>query len=108
MVQSIRHRRGAQSQPRAMPPQVEKAAPETAALSRFEAIVPWYHGRVLEALDSQSDSVSNDEEVSELVSTIVHRLETAPDAPPIGGTHGTLAMRLVDKMHGLGLGAESR
>ena len=103
MAQSFRHRRGAQYQQRSTRPRAdEPVAPEAAALSRFEVIVPWYHGRVLESLDSQTASALGDEELTELVATILHRLETAPDAPPIAGAHGNLAMRLVDEMRGLG------
>ena len=102
MAQSIRHRRGGQFQPRAARPQAEDGAPEAAAFSRFEAIVPWYHGRVLEALDSQSASTLNDDELTELVTSMLYSLESAPDAPPVGGTHAALAKRLVDEMRGLG------
>lgn len=102
MAQSIRHRRGGQFQPRAARPPTEDGAPEAATLSRFEAIVPWYHGRVLEALDSQSASTLNDDELMELVTSMLYSLESAPDAPPVGGTHAALAKRLVDEMRGLG------
>ena len=103
MAQSFRHRRGAQYQQRSTRPRAEETvAPEAAALSRFEAIVPWYHARVLESLDSQTASTLSDEELTELVATILHRLETVPDAPTIAGAHGNLAMRLVDEMRGLG------
>ena len=102
MAQSIRHRRAPRSEPRPIRPQADEKAQEAAATSRFEAIVPWYHGRVLEALDSQSASMLDDDELTEMIATIVHRLETAPDAPPIAGAHGPLARRLVDEMRGLG------
>ena len=102
MAQSIRHRRGARSEPRSVRPQTDERAPRLEAVSRFEAIVPWYHGHVLEALDSQAASTLSDDELAELIGTIIHRLETAPDAPPVGGAHGTLAQRLVDEMRGLG------
>ena len=64
--------------------------------------MPWYHGRVLEGLDSETAAALNDEDLTELVETMVHRLETAHDAPPIPGTHANLATRLVDEMRGLG------
>ena len=103
MAQSIRYRRATQHQQR--PNQTKAAetvAPESTALTRFEVIVPWYHGRVLEGLDSETAAALNDEDLTELVEAMVHRLETAHDAPPIPGTHANLATRLVDEMRGLG------
>ena len=103
MAQSIRHRRAVQQQGRAARAKpADGASPESTELTRFEVIVPWYHERVLETLDSQSAAGLSDEELTDLVETIVNRLETAYDAPPIPGTRTNLAMRLVDEMRGLG------
>ena len=73
-----------------------------AALSRFETIVPWYHSRVLEALDSERAANMDDTELAEAVGGLLRRLELAPDAPAIGGNHAGLSTRLVDEMRGLG------
>lgn len=103
MAQSIRHRRAGQQQTRpARAKPTDATAAESTALTRFEAVVPWYHERVLETLDSESAAGLSDAELTDLVETIVNRLETAYDAPPIPGTRTNLAMRLVDEMRGLG------
>ena len=78
------------------------SAPEAAARDRFEAAVPWYHGRVLEAMDSESASNLDEEGMKELVQSMLRQLETLPDAPPVGGAHERMAARLVDEMRGLG------
>ena len=70
--------------------------------NRFEAIVPWYHARVLEGLDSQTASTLGEADLGNLITSILHRLETVADAPPIAGAHEMLARRLVDEMRGLG------
>ena len=70
--------------------------------NRFENIVPWYHARVLEGLDSQTASTLDEHDLGNLIISILHRLETVAEAPPIGGAHEALATRLVDEMRGLG------
>lgn len=75
---------------------------EASAQDGFEAIVPWYHARVLEALDSQAAASLDEADLENLVASILQRIETIPDAPPIGRAHGALATRLVDEMRGLG------
>ena len=101
MLRSSRHRRSSQSQP-AVGPNASPESAEPVAQDRFEAIVPWYHSRVLEALDTQTAATLDEPDLESLISSILHRIETAPDAPAIGGTHGNLARRLVDEMRGLG------
>lgn len=64
--------------------------------------MPWYHTRVLEALDAQTASTLDEADLAELIIPILHRLETASEAPAIGGAHEALAARLVDEMRGLG------
>ena len=95
-----RHRRGNLHQQRSTDAPVEAAEP--AAHDRFEAIVPWYHARVLEALDAQTASTLDEDDLENLISSILHRIETTPDAPTIAGAHAALATRLVDEMRGLG------
>ena len=80
----------------------ETATPKAAARDRFEMIVPWYHGRILESLDSETASTLDEQGMIDLVLSLLRQLETAPDAPPIGNAHGQLATRLVDEMRGLG------
>ena len=104
MAQSIRHRRGSLPQQR----RGRQAGAETAgstesvALNRFESIVPWYHSRVLEALDSERATSLDTKELTEEVGSILRKLETAADAPAVGGNLSNLAVRLVDEMRGLG------
>lgn len=104
MAQSIRRRRGASVHYRAarQPGPETEVAPEAESLSRFEAIVPWYHSHVLEALDSERAAGMDDAELTEAIGSLLRRLELAPDAPAIGGSHANLAVRLVDEMRGLG------
>ena len=64
--------------------------------------MPWYHSHVLEALDPERASTLSDEELTELISSILRRLELAPEAPSVSGGHANLATRLVDEMRGLG------
>ena len=64
--------------------------------------MPWYHTRVLEALDSQTASTLDEADLENLVSSILHRIETTADAPSVAGAHDALATRLVDEMRGLG------
>ena len=101
MPKSIRSRHGRRHQ-QADRSADHQAAPETAARDRFEAAVPWYHGRVLEMLDSEAASGLDDQGVKEQVLPMLRQMETAPDAPPIGGAHERMATRLVDEMRGLG------
>ena len=105
MAQSIRHRRGltARQRPGRDPLVPESAdAPRETALGRFEAIVPWYHKRVLEALDSERAAEMDDAELTETVGGLIRRLELIPEAPAVGGNHASLSTRLVDEMRGLG------
>ena len=101
MPQSIRHRHGRPLQ-RARHAELQTVSQEASSRDRFEAAVPWYHGRVLEAMDSEAASALDDDGFGDAVLNLVRQLETAPDAPPIGGAHALLAMRLVDEMRGLG------
>ena len=102
MPQSIRHRHG-RAQPRLdRHSDLHAVTPEASARDRFEAAVPWYHGRVLEAMDSETAATLDDENFTESVLGLVRQLETVPDAPPIGGAHALLATRLLDEMRGLG------
>ena len=78
------------------------AAQESGSLQRFEAILPWYHSRVLESLDSERTSDLDDGELTEAISVILRQLETDSSAPAIVGGHAKLATRLVDEMRGLG------
>ncbi|MCY4025739.1 MAG: CpaF family protein [Acidobacteria bacterium] len=64
--------------------------------------MPWYHGRVLEALDTERAAVLDDAGLTEAVESILRRLELVPDAPAIRGSRAQLAIRLVDEMRGLG------
>ena len=102
MAQSIRHRRTSQQRPARQQGTEIPDSPEAAALSRFESIVPWYHGEVLKALDAEHAATLDDAELTELIGTILRRLELSPDAPGVGGNVSTLATRLVDEMRGLG------
>ena len=102
MVQSIRNRRGPPAtRARATAP-AHDADERPDAPNRFETIVPWYHAHVLEALDTASATNLGTDELVAQIDTMLHRIETAPDAPSIGGEHQRLAMRLVDEMRGLG------
>lgn len=101
MPQSIRNRHGRTLQ-QLNRSDLQAQTPETTAHNRFEMAVPWYHGRVLEAMDSEAASELNDEAFAESVLSLIRQLETMPDAPPIGGAHMPLATRLVDEMRGLG------
>lgn len=74
----------------------------TADDGAFENIVPWYHARVLEAIDAARVTEMSDEDLESMVSTTVQRLEPSPEAPAIGGSRNRLAQRLVDEMRGLG------
>ena len=64
--------------------------------------MPWYHSRVLESLDSERAAAMDDADLTEMIDSVVRRLELAPDAPTIGGNYSNLAVRLVDEMRGLG------
>ena len=102
MVRPLRNRRNPQFVQRSDDSEAADKATEATGESRFEAIVPWYHARVLEALDSQTASTLDEADLGSLIASILHRLETVPEAPPIAGAHTTLATRLVDEMRGLG------
>ena len=99
MALSIRDRRSPQAQVRRA---TTERAPDSTAQDRFEAIVPWYHTRVLEALDSATASGLEDAGLLTAVTDVVRRAETGPEAPSVGGAHDRLARRLVDEMRGLG------
>ena len=79
-----------------------QAVPEVAEQDRFEVIVPFYHQRVLESLDAGTAATLDSEELIDLVLQLLRQLETAADAPSIGGVHRALARRIVDEMRGLG------
>ena len=102
MPQSIRHRHGRALRRLDGHSELHAVTPEASARDRFEAAVPWYHGRVLEAMDSEAAATLDDDDFTETVLGLVRQLETAPDAPPIGGAHALLATRLLDEMRGLG------
>ena len=101
MPQSFRQKRGSPFQ-RGGQTELRSIAPAAAMSNRFEAAVPWYHGRILEALDSEQASKLDNAGFTDLVMSLIRQIEALPDAPPIGGAHGTLATRLVDEMRGLG------
>ena len=69
---------------------------------RFETIVPFYHQRVLESLDAQTAAALDSDGLTDVVFQLLRQLETAADAPSIGGVHRALARRIVDEMRGLG------
>ena len=103
MATSIRHRRGSSTQrPRAEPGTPSTESPEAAAHDHFEAIVPWYHGRVLEALDTERAATLDEVGLADAIESILRRLELLPDAPAVRGSRSQLAIRLVDEMRGLG------
>ncbi|MCY4012687.1 MAG: CpaF family protein [Gammaproteobacteria bacterium] len=102
MARTMRGRRGLYRPGAEEPSDGAPESSDTSAKDRFEALVPWYHSRVLDALDSQTASNLDEDDLMNLVSSILHRLETSADAPPIVGAHDDLAARLVDEMRGLG------
>ena len=102
MVQSIRNRRGFSFQRPDDAPAASQEAARTTVADRFEAMIPWYHARVLDALDSQTASTLSEAELGHLIASMLQRIETAPEAPSIGGGHEALAKRIVDEMRGLG------
>ena len=102
MVQSIRSRR-----PSLLPRGEAEAGPEQrkhedSIESRFESAVPWYHTRVLEALDASAAAELDDDALGDVIAGVVRRLETTAEAPTLGGMQVALARRLVDEMRGLG------
>lgn len=104
MAQSIRHKRsGIHIRPGdVQATEFRTATAESTSRNRFEAAVPWYHSRILEAMDPEQASVLDEEGMGELVLSLIRQLETAPDAPSIGASQALLATRLVDEMRGLG------
>ena len=105
MAQSIRRRRqhnAAQLRTARQTTVEAEVSPESNETRRFEATVPWYHGRVLESLNAEEASRLDDAALTELIGGLVRQLELAPEAPPISGGHAKLAVRLVDEMRGLG------
>ncbi|MDE0225722.1 MAG: CpaF family protein [Gammaproteobacteria bacterium] len=101
MPRSIQRRR-ARFQNQHLSDRDAQAPIHVAAQDRFEAVVPFYHQRVLDSLDAGNATALDDEELTRLVLQILHQLETTVDAPPIGGVHRALARRIVDEMRGLG------
>ncbi len=101
MPRSIQ-RRHARSQNRQQGSRDVQAVPLAAEQDRFEVVVPFYHQRVLESLDAATAASLDNEEMTVLVLQILRQLETAADAPSIGGVHQSLANRIVDEMRGLG------
>ena len=101
-IRPIRHRRGVREQTADASTATGPRPTEPDAQDRFEAMVPYYHARVLEALDSQTASTLDEADLGNLISSILRRIETTPDAPTIAGAHDALATRLVDEMRGLG------
>ena len=103
MPQSIRRRFGGRLQQQTNGlPESQAAMHEAAPRNRFETAVPWYHGRVLETMDSETSSSLDEQGMQELILSLLRQLETVPDAPSIGGLHEQMAQRLVDEMRGLG------
>lgn len=103
MFQSIRSRRAPPQQaPSQASARDQAGAARDPAPDRFERIVPWYHAQVLDALDTQTAASLGTAELEAWIVAVLHRMETSPDAPPIGGEHARLATRLVDEMRGLG------
>ena len=102
MPQSIRSRHGRHLANRLDPGVLQALAPEATVRNRFETAVPSYHGRVLEAMDSEAAANMGEADFTDNVLGLIRQLETLPDAPPVGGTHAQLATRLVDEMRGLG------
>ena len=102
MAQSIRNRRNVHVQRVEEPAPGAQDATRSVAPDRFESMVRWYHTRVLDAMDSQTAASLDEPDLVTLVRSTLHRIETAPDAPSIGGEHAELAMRIVDEMRGLG------
>ena len=105
MAQSIRHRRGIAARQGSareqLRPDITQSQRES-AVGRFEAVVPYYHSRVLEALDSEQAAKMDQAELAEAIGSLLRRLEVAPEAPPIGGQPRQPVTRLVDEMRGLG------
>ena len=66
------------------------------------SIVPFYHQRVLESLEAETAASLDSDDLTYVVLGLLRRLETAADAPSIGGVHEVLARRIVDEMRGLG------
>lgn len=96
------HRRRARSRNRQQSAQQTQTVPHTAQQDRFEAVVPFYHQRVLESLDAGTVASLDNEDLIDQVLQLLRQLETGADAPSIGGVHQALAKRVVDEMRGLG------
>ena len=104
MAQSIRFRRGSplQQRPAVQTEAQEAPAQDGASFQRFESIVPWYHSRVLESLDTERTADLDEAELTDAIGSILRRLELDSSAPAIVGGHANLATRLVDEMRGFG------
>ncbi len=76
--------------------------PQAAEQDRHEAVIPFYHQRVLESLDAGTAASLDSDDLAETVQQMLRQLETAADAPSIGGAHRSIARRIVDEMRGLG------
>ena len=79
-----------------------QVVPEVAEQDRYEAIVPFYHQRILESLDAETAASLDSDDLADMVLQLLRQLETGTDAPSIGGVHRALARRIVDEMRGLG------
>ena len=101
MPRSIQRRR-ALSQNRQQWARESQVVPEAVEQDRFETIVPFYHQRVLEGLDAETAASLDSDDLTDVVLQLLRQLETAADAPSIGGVHQALAQRIVDEMRGLG------
>ena len=103
MAPSIRNRRSRQGQrTEAGHGSDDAETREGSAQERFEAAVPWYHARILDALDAQVAATLDEDALEDMVTSIVRRVETVPDAPSIAGLQSAVARRVVDEMRGLG------
>ena len=95
-------RRQALRQATAAQAQAPEQKPKTAEHDFFESLVPWYHQRVIESLDTRQSAEFDDDALIGLVAQAIRKLETAPGAPAVNGVHAELARRLVAEMRGLG------
>ena len=98
----VRQSRATRLRGKAASTNVRAAPVGESEVGRFEAVVHWYHERVLELLDSERAASLAEEELVAAVADILRRLESSRDAPAVGADHPRLAQRLVDEMRGLG------
>ena len=102
MPRSIQRRRALSQNRQQWTRESQVVVPEAAEQDRFEAIVPFYHQRVLESLDAETAASLDSDDLTDVVLQLLRQLETAADAPSMGGVHQALARRIVDEMRGLG------